>query len=343
MVEQNSVTVETGIRFPSPTPKFSRLCKRCKAPFETNFTKKIFCSRKCNWTNKKTGAKKEWVCPDCGDKRVSKLHGVRVGLCRPCVVKRITGLAGKNNPAWKGGHESWQAGKMGLDKDGLSWKHQRTLAWERDKYTCQDCDKAKFEKRKPDVHHIIPYRISFSHALDNLRTLCQKCHKKADAKIPELWGGKTFGGKVSKTPKEVCSNCDKKQRLVVEGKCSWCRLVLDSIPEAKKMYEAGIAQGIIATKFGVHRTTVVKWIGNKLLLRRPVKYYRQCKLQKGITTQTAWLEEKQGLCEGAGVELKSEIKGDKQGWEVLTIGGRADQEFLTLQRGFAAGGVESRL
>lgn len=61
-----------------------------------------------------------------------------------------------------------------------------------------------------------------------------------------------------------------------------------------------------------------------------MKYFRQCRLQKGPTTQTAWLEEKAGLCEGAVVEIKSEVAGDKDGWKVMSMGGRTDQDFLNM-------------
>lgn len=41
------------------------------------------------------------------------------------------------------------------------------------------------KKRKPDVHHIIPFRISRSHSLDNLICLCKPCHSKEEAKITD--------------------------------------------------------------------------------------------------------------------------------------------------------------
>lgn len=100
-----------------------------------------------------------------------KDHGT-VGLCRSCRQ------AGANNVAWKGGHRYWQDGKYGRDKDGLSWKVQRKLAWERDNYRCRVkyCD----DELTPHVHHVVPYRISKTHALDNLVCLCASHHKQAD-------------------------------------------------------------------------------------------------------------------------------------------------------------------
>lgn len=49
----------------------------------------------------------------------------------------------------------------------------RKKALLRDNYTCQICE----AKRKLEVHHIIPYRLIGKHDLENLITLCEKCHR----------------------------------------------------------------------------------------------------------------------------------------------------------------------
>lgn len=54
----------------------------------------------------------------------------------------------------------------------------------------------------------------------------------------------------------------------------------------------------------------------------------QCTLRRGTTTQTAWLEEKDGLKVGAIAELKSENPGQEYGWEVLTVGTRLPAEVV---------------
>ena len=92
---------------------------------------------------------------------------------------------GDKNPAWRGGFKYWQKGKLGKDDAGLGWKKQRKLAWERDNYTCKKCGEEKRD-RNPDVHHKIPYRISRSHALKNLVSLCKKCHKIEDEKYKQI-------------------------------------------------------------------------------------------------------------------------------------------------------------
>jgi len=54
----------------------------------------------------------------------------------------------------------------------------------------------------------------------------------------------------------------------------------------------------------------------------------QCKFKKGSVIQTAWVEKKPGLRVGAVVELKSEIEGDKQGWEVTEMGAEKDKQYV---------------
>jgi hypothetical protein len=93
-------------------------------------------------------------------------------------------MSGKNSPSWRGGHKYWKEGRFGRDKNGLSWKKQRNLSWERDNFTCQKCGKKKVT-RNLDCHHIVPYRLSYSHTLDNLITLCKRCHIIEDSLIKD--------------------------------------------------------------------------------------------------------------------------------------------------------------
>lgn len=190
-----------------------------------------FCSRKCyDQAYYRKRFQKEFVCEDCKQiylRSVKPSDLIRFkARCTSCDVKfKQVGKEGPKSRTWLGGHRGWQAGKVGRDKDGLSWKQQRQLAWERDKYTCQDCGLTKPNWR-PDCHHVIPYRLSFSHTLTNLRSLCNSCHKKADAKIPELWGGFALGKlpRVAKV-KARCSSCDKRKlcKNMVAGTCRHCR------------------------------------------------------------------------------------------------------------------------
>ena len=63
---------------------------------------------------------------------------------------------------------------------GLNWQAQRRAAKRRDNGTCQDCGGVG-----TDVHHKIPFRLfddyRLANRLSNLVTLCQPCHRRADA------------------------------------------------------------------------------------------------------------------------------------------------------------------
>jgi 5-methylcytosine-specific restriction endonuclease McrA len=57
---------------------------------------------------------------------------------------------------------------------GRNWKQQRTLCLQRDNYLYQECGSTETLR----VHHWVPYRFSFDNSLDNLITLCLKCHQE---------------------------------------------------------------------------------------------------------------------------------------------------------------------
>lgn len=127
--------------------------------------------------------RKEKVCKSCGCVYLGSKR--RKGSeCKSCWAARESGKrSGEKSPTWRGGHRYFLKGKHGRDKDGLSWKQQRRLAWERDQYSCQaiGCNKkGSAEGWRPDCHHVIPYRISGSHALENLLCFCKSHHKEAD-------------------------------------------------------------------------------------------------------------------------------------------------------------------
>lgn len=73
-------------------------------------------------------------------------------------------------------HSNWQGG-VSYDARSQDWPCYRLAAIRRDKQRCQDC---KRKGIKMDVHHIIPWRICKKHEIDNLITLCRKCHMKWD-------------------------------------------------------------------------------------------------------------------------------------------------------------------
>lgn len=63
---------------------------------------------------------------------------------------------------------------------GDDWDKIRYLVYLRDKFSCQVCG---IKGKRLDVHHKIPFLISFDNSLRNLMTLCRKCHMKEERKI----------------------------------------------------------------------------------------------------------------------------------------------------------------
>ncbi|WP_312288180.1 HNH endonuclease [Terrisporobacter sp.] len=64
-----------------------------------------------------------------------------------------------------------------------SWKKVRLSALKRDNYLCQDClSKGIINSSWLEVHHITPLKHDYEKRLEleNLKTLCRSCHKKAD-------------------------------------------------------------------------------------------------------------------------------------------------------------------
>jgi len=88
-------------------------------------------------------------------------------------------MLGKNNPAYKNGSSYNKRCWRGND-----WETLRQEIYKRDKFICQDCGVRCIGKRdyKQDsgkviqCHHIENYKINNNNNLNNLITLCLKCH-----------------------------------------------------------------------------------------------------------------------------------------------------------------------
>lgn len=149
------------------------------APYLLRKQRKFFCSEIC----KSNYSEIDVACVQCGKivrRRRVEVEQMKQGpfcswACHGVWVRENKARAGKNNPAWKGGYTS--------PNYGTDWKRQRRLARKRDKHTCQDCGITEQEwGYKLDVHHIIAYDLfddpKEANCLDNLVTLCRKCHVK---------------------------------------------------------------------------------------------------------------------------------------------------------------------
>ena len=145
------------------------ICKRCGVEFVPKDKNKNhllrnppqYCSRKCGHTWRMNG---QFVsCTHCGKpvyRRKSHLALTRLPFCNfSC-------------------YGEWQKSHQKETRDDLrEWKRQRLLALERDGFHCQDCGQ---DQKRLIVHHIQERTQGQkdNHALDNMVTLCDSCHRK---------------------------------------------------------------------------------------------------------------------------------------------------------------------
>ncbi len=128
------------------------------------------------------------VCPVC-QKEFERCPST-IKVSNPCCSKKCVGvlrMTGNRNINWKGGislEENYQP----FYKSQF-WKLLRQKVWKRDKFICQNCGA---QNCKLDAHHIIPLRFGGSNKMNNLVTLCKKCHQSDfhPSKIAKLYNGK---------------------------------------------------------------------------------------------------------------------------------------------------------
>jgi len=77
--------------------------------------------------------------------------------------------------------------KIISNRYGNDWNIIRHLIYSRDHHTCQSCGITNIML---DVHHKVPFLISFDNSSKNLISLCRSCHMKIEKKDFEIikWG-----------------------------------------------------------------------------------------------------------------------------------------------------------
>ncbi len=119
--------------------------------------------KKCPWAKHNPQTFKKGFTPWNKGKKGLHVHSLETKR------KMSEAHLGEKAPNWKGGITS--AYRMRLES--LDWRLIRNTRLKMDGYRCQIC--GTFEK-KLEIHHIIPWRISHNDELDNLMTVCRKCH-----------------------------------------------------------------------------------------------------------------------------------------------------------------------
>ena len=146
-------------------------CGHCNKDFYTpaSYPNAKFCSMDCYHASRWNGTRKEirkcTICKSDFEVSASVEKLTCSDICKKA-QKRLTNAGEKSN--------FWRGGKARAY--GPEWKIIRDAAWLRDGYKCVICGSVD----RIQVHHKIPYRYCKSHDLDNLITLCRKCHSKEE-------------------------------------------------------------------------------------------------------------------------------------------------------------------
>lgn len=145
-----------------------------------------YCSLACYNTFRGSPESLDRTCPVCGKTFHARNHR-RIQCSRSCFEKaHQVRMKGAGNPAFIDGRSN------GATYDaGASWKTIRLEVYRRDGFTCQRCGVKCVSKKSatPETnrrviqcHHIIPYKQSRNNNLDNLITLCLRCHRRVHGK-----------------------------------------------------------------------------------------------------------------------------------------------------------------
>jgi hypothetical protein len=126
----------------------------------------------------KQWASREYCSNLCRAKAISKFqvgHTINVGIPTPLETRRkiSKALSGNKTHLWKGGITK----KNKLIRTGMEFRNWRKLVFERDDYTCQECELRGVEL---NAHHIKSFALypELRYEIDNGKTLCVECHKE---------------------------------------------------------------------------------------------------------------------------------------------------------------------
>ena len=88
--------------------------------------------------------------------------------------------------AFKKGNKPWnyidgRSKNQSWNRYGDDWEEIRQLVLKRDNFQCQECGKKQIAFLiRLHIHHKNPFLISGDNSLENLITLCAKCHRKVE-------------------------------------------------------------------------------------------------------------------------------------------------------------------
>lgn len=173
-------------------PQYPITCTICGTVFsvpKSRRSRAVACSKKCwskymsmNFSGKNSHLYKERVphqCERCGKTQMVTPQKKKTArfCCHTCKIlwqfeSGNLDNSGAKNANWQGGVTHWTQRFY----QSSTWRKIRAVVLKRDNYTCQKC--GKYSKKRLLVHHVESYRFGKNNSLDNLTTLCKKCHGK---------------------------------------------------------------------------------------------------------------------------------------------------------------------
>ena len=165
----------TGLAANRPRNGADKTCEQCGESFyvPASQIEQRFCSNSC-YLKSRWGDdhREERICPVCGASFVV-MASDKAACCQSAACRR------EHKSRLHRGELSnfWRGGKVApYHKD---WRSARRAALERDGSRCTICEGGD----RVQVHHVIPYRYSHSHAIENLVTLCRRCHSREELRV----------------------------------------------------------------------------------------------------------------------------------------------------------------
>jgi hypothetical protein len=149
------------------SPSIQATCPQCGVSFPTTnyairMTKVHCCSRNCRWLY-------------CGAQRTCKSCGQQFRA----IKSQVKGIARSNSSAnfcSRQCYHRWLCKPDRVSGRGSQWMRTRKAVLAGAPF-CAQCG----SRRRLDVHHIVPFRITHDNRLVNLIPLCKGCHKVVES------------------------------------------------------------------------------------------------------------------------------------------------------------------